>query len=73
LFRFGTRLTPPPRLPRPFPPFAGETTLSYLHRLAVANQIRPGDLQAHLAGTRDHAPVTFWTPWPPRPADPPAA
>jgi hypothetical protein len=58
MFPFGTRLTPPPRLPRPVPPFPGETTLSYLYRLAVANQIRSGDLHVHLAGTRPPGPVS---------------
>jgi hypothetical protein len=57
VFPFGTRLTPPPPLPRPVPPFPGETTLSYLHRLAAANQIRTSDLYAHLAGTRQPGPV----------------
>jgi hypothetical protein len=59
MFPFGARLTTPPPLPRPVPPFPGETTLSYLHRLAAANQIRTSDLQAHLAGTREPAPVSI--------------
>lgn len=58
MFPFGARLAPPPQLPRPIPPFPGETTRSYLHRLGVANQLQPGDLRAHLTGTRHHAPVT---------------
>jgi hypothetical protein len=37
MFPFGTRHTPPSRLPRPIPPFLGETTKSYLYRLAVVN------------------------------------
>jgi hypothetical protein len=59
LFPFGTRPAPPSRLPRPIPPFPGETTTSYLHRLAIANQLRPRDLRAHLTGTRQPAPVTL--------------
>lgn len=59
MFPFGSRLTPPSRLPRPIPPFPGETTNSYLHRLAVANQLQSGDLRAHLTGTRHHAPITL--------------
>jgi hypothetical protein len=59
MFPFGSRLTPPSRLPRPIPPFPGETTASYLYRLAVANQVQPGDLQAHLTGTRQSAPVAL--------------
>jgi hypothetical protein len=56
MFPFGTRRTPPSRLPRPIPPFLRETTKSYLHRLAVANQLHPDDLRAHLTGTR-HQPL----------------
>jgi hypothetical protein len=59
MFPSGSRLTPPSRLPRPVPPFPGETTLSYLCRLAIANQLQPGDLRAHLTGTRQPAPVTL--------------
>ncbi len=59
MFPFGARLAPPPRLPRPIPPFPGETTASYLHRLAMANQLQPGDLRAHLTGTRQPSPVTL--------------
>ena len=33
--------------------------MSYLHRLAGANKIRPGDLQAHLTGTRHPGPVSL--------------
>jgi hypothetical protein len=54
---FGTRLTPPAPLPQPVPPFPGETTRSYVYRLAIANQLRPADLQAHLTGTRQPGPV----------------
>jgi hypothetical protein len=59
VFPFGSRPSPPPRLPRPVPPFPGETTASYIYRLAVANKIHPADLQAHLAGRREHGPVTL--------------
>ncbi len=59
MFPFGHRLTPPSRLPQPIPPFLGETTKSYLYRLAVANQLQPEDLRAHLTGTRHHAPITL--------------
>jgi len=59
MFPFGSRLTPPSRLPRPIPPFPGETTKSYLYRLGIANQLQPGDLRAHLTGTRHHAPITL--------------
>ena len=59
MFPFGSRPAPPSQLPRPIPPFEGETTASYLYRLAVANQLQPGDLQAHLAGTRHQALVTL--------------
>lgn len=59
MFPFGSRLAPPSRLPRPIPPFPSETTTSYLHRLAVANQLQPGDLRAHLTGARDRAAVTL--------------
>jgi len=59
MFPFGARLTPPSRLPCPIPPFPGETTKSYLYRLAVANQLQPDDLRAHLTGTRHHAPITL--------------
>lgn len=59
MFPLGSRPGPPPRLPRPVPPFPGETTDSYLRRLAIANQIHPADLRAHLAGRRGHAPVTL--------------
>lgn len=62
MFPFGSRLGPPsrlPRLPRPIPPFSGETTRSYLYRLAVANQLHPDDLRAHLTGTRHRAPITL--------------
>ncbi len=59
MFPFGTRPAPPPPLPRPVPPFHGETTASYLYRLAVANQVHPDDLRAHLAGTRQHSPVSL--------------
>lgn len=59
MFPFGSRLTPPSRLPRPIPPFPGETTTSYLHRLGIANQLQPGDLRAHLTGTRQRVPVTL--------------
>jgi TniQ len=52
MFPFATRLTPPPPLPRKVRPFAGETTASYLYRLAKANQLRPAALEAHLSGTR---------------------
>jgi hypothetical protein len=46
------------RLPLPIPPFLGETTNSYLYRLAVANRLHPDDLGAHLTGTRHRAPIT---------------
>ncbi len=59
MFPFGSRLAPPSRLPRPIPPFPGETTTSYLYRLAIANQLQPGDLRAHLTGTRRRVPVTL--------------
>jgi hypothetical protein len=59
MFPFGSRLAPPLRLPHPIPPFLGETTNSYLYRLALANQLHPDDLRAHLAGTRHHAPITL--------------
>jgi hypothetical protein len=59
MFPFDTRLTPPSRLPRPIPPFLGETTKSYLYRLAVANQLKPEDLRAHLTGTRHYTPITL--------------
>jgi hypothetical protein len=59
MFPFGSRLAPPSRLPRPVPPFLGETITSYLYRLAVASQLQPADLHAHLTGTRQHGPVTL--------------
>lgn len=59
MFPFGTRPTPPSRLPRPIPPFPGETTKSYLYRLAVANQLHPDNLRTHLAGTRHRTPITL--------------
>lgn len=58
MFPFGSRLAPPAELPWPVPPFHGETTNSYLYRLAVANHIHPDDLRAHLAGIRQRAPIT---------------
>lgn len=58
MFPFGIPLSPPSVLPRPVPPFPGETSVSYLHRLARANKIRPADLQAHLTGTRHRGPVS---------------
>jgi hypothetical protein len=57
MFPFGSRPWPPPRLPCPVPPFPGEATASYVFRLAVANQLKPADLRAHLAGRREPAPV----------------
>jgi hypothetical protein len=59
MFPFGSRPALPSQLPRPIPPFLGETTNSYLYRLAVANQLHPDDLRAHLRGTRRHAPITL--------------
>ncbi|WP_442972090.1 TniQ family protein, partial [Rhodococcus sp. T7] len=60
MFPFGTRLVPPARLPRPVPPFHGETLASYLYRLAIANQLHPDDLGAHLTGTRrTREPITL--------------
>ena len=59
MFPFGSRLAPPSRLPRPIPPFPGETTTSYLNRLGIANQLQPRDLRAHLTGTRHQIPVTL--------------
>lgn len=59
MFPFGSRLAPPSRLPRPIPPFPGETTASYLHRLAAANQLQPGALRAYLTGARQSSPVTL--------------
>ncbi|MDT5116651.1 MAG: TniQ [Mycobacterium sp.] len=58
MFPFGTRLAPPSPLPWPIPPFRGETTNSYLYRLAVANHVHPDDLRAHLTGTRGSASIT---------------
>src|SRR5713101_2601537 len=57
MFPFGSRPSLPPRLPRAVPPFPGETTTSYVYRLAVANELHPADLRAHLAGRREHGPV----------------
>jgi hypothetical protein len=59
MFPFGSRLSPPSRLSRPVPPFLGETTKSYVYRLAVANHLHPDDLRAHLTGTRQHTPITL--------------
>jgi hypothetical protein len=59
LFPFGCRSSLPPRLPRPVPPFPGETTASYVFRLAVANELHPEDLRTHLAGRREHGPVNL--------------
>lgn len=59
MFPLGARPGPPPRLPLPVPPFPGETTDSYLRRLATANELHPDDLRVHLAGRRGHAPVTL--------------
>jgi hypothetical protein len=59
MFPFGCRPSLPPRLPRPVPPFPGEASASYVFRLAVANQVDPADLRAHLAGRRTHGPVTL--------------
>ncbi|MFI6366885.1 TniQ family protein [Nocardia sp. NPDC050630] len=50
---FGFRPGPPARLPFPVAPFGGETTRSYLYRLATANLIHPDDLRNHLTGTRN--------------------
>jgi len=61
MFPFGCRSSLPPRLPRPVPPFPGETTASYLYRLAAANELHPADLRAHLAGRQEHGPVTLET------------
>jgi len=58
MFPFGARRAPPSQLPRPIPPFLRETTNSYLYRLAMANQLHPDDLRAHLTGTRHHAAIT---------------
>jgi hypothetical protein len=57
MFPLGTRPGAPPRLPLPVPPFPGETTASYLRRLAAANELHPDDLRVHLAGRRGHDPV----------------
>lgn len=43
----------------PARPAAPRRTASYLYRLAVANQVHPDDLRAHLAGTRQHGPVSL--------------
>jgi len=59
MFPLGARPGPPPRLPRPVPPFPGETTASYLRRLAIANELHPDDLRVHLAGRRGHEPVAL--------------
>ena len=59
MFPFGSRPSLPPRLPRAVPPFPGETTASYVYRLAVANELHPADLRAHLAGRREHGPVAL--------------
>lgn len=59
MFPFGFRPSLPPRLPRPVPPFPGETTASYVYRLARANELHPSDLRAHLAGRREQGPVTL--------------
>lgn len=59
MFPLGARPGPPPRLPLPVPPFPGETTSSYLYRLAAANELHPDDLRVHLAGRRGHAPVSL--------------
>ena len=59
MFPFSSRPASPSRLPRPIPPFPGETTASYLHRLAAANQLQPGTLRAHLTGARQSSPVTL--------------
>jgi hypothetical protein len=56
MFPLGSRPGPPPRLPLPVPPFPGETTASYLYRLAVANEVHPDDLRVHLSGRRGHEP-----------------
>lgn len=58
MFPFDSRLAPPSALPRPIPPFRGETTKSYLYRLAVANHVHPDDLRAYLTGTRSPASIT---------------
>lgn len=52
MFPFSVRLTPPAPLPRKVRPIPGETTASYLYRLARANRIAPARLEAHLTGTR---------------------
>ena len=59
MFPFGCRSSLPPRLPRPVPPFPGETTASYICRLAAANELHPADLRAHLAGRREREPVAL--------------
>ena len=59
MFPFGCRSSLPPRLPRPAPPFPGETTASYVFRLAVANELHPEDLRTHLACRREHGPVNL--------------
>jgi hypothetical protein len=59
MFPLGSRPGPPPRLPLPVPPFPGETTASYLYRLAVANELHPDDLRIHLAGRRRPGPVAL--------------
>lgn len=64
MFPFGHRLTPPSLLPFPVPPFTGETTKSYLYRLAVANQLHPDDLRAHLPApaATPRSPSIAWPP-----------
>src|SRR6266567_1114991 len=59
MFPFGCRSPLPPRLPRPVPPFPGETTASYIYRLAAASELHPSDLRAHLAGRREREPVAL--------------
>jgi TniQ len=48
----GVGIRPTQPLPQPIPPFLGETTKSYLYRLARANQLHPDDLRAYLTGIR---------------------
>ncbi|MGF6885978.1 hypothetical protein ABIA39_007509 [Nocardia sp. GAS34] len=52
---FGVRSGPPSRLPFPVAPFHGETTRSYLYRLATANLIHPDDLRMHLSDTHNRS------------------
>ena len=60
MFPFGTRPAQPPPLPGPSRRSTARTNRVLLTGwLAVASQVHPDDLRAHLAGTHQHGPVSL--------------